>query len=97
PSCDSSGFQREDSGRRVIPRSFTIGAVNHAQRLLITFTLLGISAAAQQATPPAQETKPGQPQVRVNYLNVCTPSDDEKAERAATLAKLRSKPKFAVD
>ena len=60
-------------------------------------TLLGISATAQQAAPPSQETKPGQPQVRVNYLNVCTPSDDEKAEIAATLDKLPAKPKFAVD
>ncbi len=51
--------------------------------------------AAQQTT--GAHEKPAQPQVRVNYLNVCNPSDAEKAEIAATLDKLPLKPKFAVD
>lgn len=54
------------------------------------------NAVAQQGTAP-QEPKAGQPQVRINYLNVCTPSDTEKTEIAATLDRLPSKPRFAVD
>lgn len=45
----------------------------------------------------AQEQKPQQPQVKVNFLNVCSPSDEEKAEIASTLEKLPSRPRFAVD
>ncbi|HXZ29074.1 MAG TPA: hypothetical protein VEG08_13860 [Terriglobales bacterium] len=48
-------------------------------------------ASAQQA-PPA-----GQPQVRVNYLNVCTPSADEQKEIAAVLARIPQKPGFGPD
>lgn len=57
---------------------------------------LSAGAWAQQAAP-VQEQKPGQPQVKVNYLNVCNPSDEEKAEIAATLDRLPKKPAFAVD
>jgi len=49
------------------------------------------------ATLGAQEAKPATPQVRVNYLNVCSPSDAERAEISAALDRLPSKPKFAVD
>ncbi len=45
----------------------------------------------------AQEAKPAPPQVRVNYLNVCSPSDADKAEISAALDRLPSRPKFAVD
>ncbi len=45
----------------------------------------------------AQEAKPQQPQIKVNYLNVCSPSDADKAEIAAALDRLPAKPHFAVD
>jgi hypothetical protein len=38
-----------------------------------------------------------QPKVRINYLNVCTPSEAEEAEIAAGLARLPVKPSFALD
>lgn len=56
---------------------------------------LTVCASAQQPAP--QEQKPGQPQVKVNYLNVCNPSDEEKAEIATALDRLPKKPAFAVD
>lgn len=49
--------------------------------------------AAQQ--PP--EASPQQPQVKVNMLNVCTPSTEEQKEIAATLAKIPKQPLFAMD
>jgi hypothetical protein len=45
----------------------------------------------------AQESKPAAPQVRVNYLNVCSPSEAEKSEISAALDRLPAKPHFAVD
>ena len=50
-------------------------------------------APAQEPTPPPA----GQPQVRVNYLNVCTPSADEQKEIAAVLARIPQKPGFGPD
>jgi hypothetical protein len=46
-----------------------------------------------QETPPSSE----KPQVRYSYLNVCTPSDSEKQEIAAALARVPSKPKYSDD
>jgi hypothetical protein len=45
---------------------------------------------------PASSQQP-QPQVRVNVLNVCTPSAEEQQEIAATLAKIPKRPMFAED
>lgn len=63
----------------------------------LTFVLALASVAtagAQEQKPPA---KPAQPQFRVNYLNVCTPAEAEKAEILAALDRVPSKPKFATD
>ena len=49
------------------------------------------SARAQQPANPAQ------PQVRVNYLNVCSPSDEERRQIAGALERISAHPKFAVD
>ncbi len=46
-------------------------------------------AAAQQAGQNAQ--------VRINYLNVCTPSAEEQKEMAGALARIPMKPGFAPD
>src|SRR5262245_4565578 len=53
--------------------------------------LLSLSMSAQQAP------ESGKPQVKVNYLNVCTPSDTDKQELASALARLPVKAKFSPD
>lgn len=57
----------------------------------MVLTLAATLAAAQE--PPAA----GKPQVRINYLNVCTPSAEEQKEIAAALARIPMKPGFAPD
>ncbi len=52
--------------------------------------------SAQEAAVP-QASPAQQPQVRVNYLNVCTPSEAEKAEIVAALKRVPTKPTFAED
>jgi hypothetical protein len=48
---------------------------------------------SQQAAEPASS----QPQVKVNLLNVCTPSAEEQKEIAAALARVPKQPLFAPD
>src|SRR5258706_16386340 len=55
--------------------------------------LLPFPAASQQA--PA--TPAAQPQVKVNVLNVCTPSAEEQKEIAAALARVPKQPLFGAD
>jgi hypothetical protein len=38
-----------------------------------------------------------QPQVKLNYLNVCTPAEDEQAQMKAALAKVQTKAAFSRD
>lgn len=45
----------------------------------------------------AQAAQSRQPEVRVNYLNVCTPSEAEQKEIAAALALVPMRPSFAID
>ncbi len=59
----------------------------------LAFILSGIFAAAQQAPEPP----PSQPQVKVNLLNVCTPSAEEQKEIAAALARIPKQPLFSQD
>ncbi len=53
--------------------------------------------ALAAALAAAQQAPAGQPQVRINYLNVCTPSADEQKEMAAALARIPLKPGFGPD
>jgi hypothetical protein len=55
--------------------------------------LLGLAAAQQQKSEPSS----GQPQVKLNYLNVCTPSAEDQAEIKAAFAKVSPKPAFSRD
>lgn len=55
-----------------------------------------ILVLAASAALFAQE-KPAQPQVRINMLNVCTPTDADKNEIAAALNTVPPAPKFAAD
>ena len=59
-------------------------------------------AASLLATLPglsqqAPETPSTQPQVKVNVLNVCTPSAEEQKEIAAALARIPKQPLFSAD
>ena len=53
---------------------------------------LAIFASAQQPALPAN-----QPQVKVNMLNVCSPSPEEKQELASALSKVPKQPLFGPD
>jgi hypothetical protein len=61
--------------------------------LTVAVTLATLPAVSQQA-PQEPST---QPQVKVNVLNVCTPSADEQKEIAAALARIPKQPLFADD
>lgn len=63
--------------------------------LLITSLLFVAVAIAQEPTQTPPEKK-DQPQVRINYLNVCTPSDDEQKEIRSALSSIPL-PKFTPD
>lgn len=55
-------------------------------------------ALAQTAVPQqAPEAQSSQPQVKVNMLNVCTPSAQEQKEIAAALARIPKQPLFGSD
>ena len=58
--------------------------------MLLTFAMATL-ASAQQPAPS------NQPQVKVNMLNVCTPSADEKQEIASALSKVPKQPLFGPD
>jgi hypothetical protein len=55
--------------------------------------LLILPAVSQQAAGPNSD----QPQVKVNLLNVCTPSAEEQKEIAGALARVPKQPLFAAD
>jgi hypothetical protein len=65
------------------------------QKLILTLAgfLLTLPAVSQQAP----ENPSTQPQVKVNMLNVCTPSAEEQKEIAAALARVPRQPLFAAD
>jgi hypothetical protein len=61
--------------------------------LILSALLLTLPAVSQQAP----ETPPAQPQVKVNMLNVCTPSAEEQKEIASALARVPKQPLFGDD
>jgi hypothetical protein len=65
------------------------------RKLILIFTgvLLTTCAFGQQSTEPQSS----QPQVKVNMLNVCTPSAEEQKEIAAALARVPKQPLFSAD
>jgi hypothetical protein len=60
--------------------------------LLASF-LITLPAVSQQTAEPSST----QPQVKVNVLNVCTPSAEEQKEIAAALARIPKQPLFGPD
>ena len=63
-------------------------------RHLPIFLLLAGAAAAQA---PAQSQPGQQPEMKINNLNVCTPSDADQQEMKAALDHVPAKPAFAPD
>jgi hypothetical protein len=62
--------------------------------ILIPAVFLATLPGLCQQAPEAPST---QPQVKVNMLNVCTPSVEEQKEIAAALARVPKQPLFAAD
>jgi hypothetical protein len=72
-----------------------VGVVTrYACRFLLTLVLATATFAQVPAAPSAD--KKDQPQVRINYLNVCTPSDDEQKELRSALTAIPAT-KFTPD
>jgi hypothetical protein len=61
--------------------------------LILGALLLALPAVSQQAAEPNAT----QPQVKVNVLNVCTPSAGEQKEISAALARIPKQPLFGPD
>ena len=59
---------------------------------ILAVLLLNLPAVSQETQAPAT-----QPQVKVNLLNVCTPSAGEQKEIAAALARIPRQPLFSPD
>jgi hypothetical protein len=62
---------------------------------VIPIFFLAVAAFAQQETKP--QPSAGQPQVKLNYLNVCTPSAEEQTEIKNAFARVQAKPVFSRD
>ena len=60
--------------------------------MLLLIVAVSLPAFSQQTTPESPK-----PQVKLTYLNVCTPSESEKQELASALARIPAKPKFTTD
>lgn len=69
--------------------SFTILPV----RFSSTLALIAVFSSAGSLL--AQQ--PAEPQIKVNYLNVCVPPEGEKAEILGALNRLPSEPRFSAD
>ncbi len=70
---------------------------NAAVRISILLMFcLALPLLAQETPAPAAPAQ-GQPPVKVNIINVCTPGAEEQKEIAAALSHVPQKPAFAVD
>ena len=61
--------------------------------LIFAGGLFAVPVLAQQSA----ESPSPQPQVKVNVLNVCTPSAEEQKEISAALARIPKQPSFGPD
>lgn len=62
------------------------------RKIVIFLLLAGVVCAAQETGTPQQV-----PPVKVNVLNVCTPSEQEQQEIAAALSAVPKRPSFSAD
>jgi hypothetical protein len=60
------------------------------RNILIIFASIGLAQ-------PSSAQQPSQPQVKVNMLNVCSPSPEEQQEIASALARIPKQPLFSPD
>jgi len=67
------------------------------QKLLLLLLSITSLAALPATSQQAPEAPSAQPQVKVNMLNVCTPSAEEQKEIAAALARIPKQPLFGPD
>jgi len=65
--------------------------------IVVIILLASLLAPRAEAQQPAANPSSTQPQVKVNVLNVCTPSADEQKEIAAALARAPKQPLFSAD
>jgi hypothetical protein len=66
------------------------------KRAFTTVFLLAAVAASQDQKPAAPQPE-SKPQVKVNYLNVCTPGTEEQTIIQGALAAVQPKPAFSTD
>jgi hypothetical protein len=72
-------------------------------RIILAACIGGLSLAACAQEPPRSDQAPAdfsktdQPKVKVNILNVCTPSAEDQKEIAAALARIPRQPLFTED
>ncbi len=66
-------------------------------KLQSAFILIGLTGLAGTLFAQQAAQQPAQPQIKVNYLNVCSPPDAEKAEILAALNHLPLSPRFSSD
>jgi hypothetical protein len=93
----ASTFRKNCAGDFRKIKCYNPTVLRHALTILF---LLATTAAQDQLPPAAQPTAPppeGKPQVKVNYLNVCTPGTDEEAIIKGALAAVQAKPAFSAD
>ena len=65
---------------------------------ILFISILGLANAQQVlAQEPASNPQSNQPQVKVNMLNVCSPSTEEQKDIAAALARVPKEPLFGSD
>jgi hypothetical protein len=58
---------------------------------------MALAALAGRVLAQQSAQQPGQPEVKLNVLNVCTPSADEQQQLSAALGKIPKQPSFATD
>lgn len=64
---------------------------------ILWIAFLALPVAAQDQAQPGANAPSNQPQVKVNVLNVCTPSPEEQKEIASALARIPRQPLFSAD
>ena len=67
------------------------------QKLIPVLTLFLIAVTLPAMSQQAPENPATQPQVKVNLLNVCSPSGEEQKEIASALARIPKQPLFSDD
>ena len=66
-------------------------------RILLALCMGAVCLSASAQEPAAGKAKPGQPQVKVNMLNVCGPSVEDQKEIANALGRVPRQPLFTED